>query len=532
MSVQPVNTDFSTGRYDFDRVFNSVNINTRAISEFYKLAQSEFSYIYTKGDGTLKVESRDDRTGLTGLVSIPKTSTSFLKKVDGDYLRKIDGDKILLNDSEQAIFDNDMISLESTWGKDIVNQVNLRAFTKSLDTSLVVLYSSPQSYYLPSGKTIKINGRFTDPNDRSNFINGYNMVDPVATTDYLAFDNADGTGTNRTANITVTATYCSNLVSYRITSTVNCYITFLQARGNGIYNYSQAEDTLFDQSSIDEFGTYETTFDQKYQTSLGPGTAEINAVIAREKDPHVKADTAHFIANQSSKHMYAFLRAGIGDLVHIKNNETGIDLYHFIQGVRFTISPGGIIEYWWKLKEMFSFQKGLSPIAVEFRGAAYKDAIVFGEMPHLANMAAKTITAWIYYDGGVTNNGTIFSNYSDSNLDYLFYIDDGSQTLQFYEKYTSATRVWRAPLGAISTDTWVHIAITKISSSNSNPVMYVNGSPVTVTALNSPLSPAQEIGDETGNKFFIGNVETATVDFEWGFDGKIKDVRLYDFVKI
>ena len=60
--------------------------------------------------------------------------------------------------------------------------------------------------------------------------------DLTATTDYLANDSSDGTGTNRTANITVTETKRAQSMDIALANGHSgaVYITKLQARGNAV----------------------------------------------------------------------------------------------------------------------------------------------------------------------------------------------------------------------------------------------------------------------------------------------------------
>jgi hypothetical protein len=52
--------------------------------------------------------------------------------------------------------------------------------------------------------------------------------------------------------------------------------------------------------------------------------------------------------------MMSFLYLDIGDMVYVKESNTAIDGYFFIQGIKFTIQQGGIIRFTWKVVEALS----------------------------------------------------------------------------------------------------------------------------------------------------------------------------------
>lgn len=79
---------------------------------------------------------------------------------------------------------------------------------------------------------------------------------PVATTDYLANSAADGSGTNLTAQMVVTATKyaISMLVNIQNGATVVAYITFLQARGTPVARADTVEFRQVDVTSQTRYG--------------------------------------------------------------------------------------------------------------------------------------------------------------------------------------------------------------------------------------------------------------------------------------
>lgn len=81
--------------------------------------------------------------------------------------------------------------------------------------------------------------------------------------------------------------------------------------------------------------------------------------------------------------------------------------------------------------------------------------------------------------------------------------------------------IWRSPASGISAGTEYHIMVSyDRGATANNPVIYINGSSVTVTELNAPVGA---VGDDSGQNLFIG---ARTSDYP--IIGLISDVRIYD----
>ena len=172
-------------------------------------------------------------------------------------------------------------------------------------------------------------------------------------TDYLMYANSDGSGTDLTTFLTVSAIYGTEAPIYTLTNTSasDGYITKLQARGFGVYAYNPIEGTVEDSTSILAYGENAETVDQLYQRDLTSGSAWATAIVAAEKDPRLVLESVTMNANYSGTLMQAFLNCDVGDLVHVEETRTGIDGDFYIQNVSYDIQPGGIINFTWGLKE-------------------------------------------------------------------------------------------------------------------------------------------------------------------------------------
>jgi hypothetical protein len=536
MPIQPAALDLEAGISVFGTTFDTVTSHTKAYAEFGKIVFSETGYIYLKKDRlngeTLVFESAHHRSGLNPISVIEKSkaNSGFLLKEDGGFLLKEDGFKIILNQTEEFLADNTMMAVEAEYGERVINYFTVYANPRRVDASPQVLFQLDEPVFIGSGQTIQFKGSYADPAGGLP-INGQNMITPVITTDYLMNTASDGSGTDISSDLVVTPNYGTEGFNHTLknNSTSTGWITKFNARGYGIYNYNPLEHAESDGDSIAELGTLPESMDQKYQTSLVQGSIYAATTVEEERTPRMILNKAIFNANSSNQRMMAFLNGDVGFLFRCMNDVKGIDDLYYVQGVQFKIKPGGFIMFTWNVKNICSLLLGFSQIAVEFAGGSATDGVNYGYVPHLSNLRQRTISAWIYMDTDVPD--TTYYGLVSYGVNYLFSVKQ-NRKLQIYQVHTGGGAVfgiWQTPTNSLPLSAWTHVLVTHDTSSDvsADPIVYING---TSQTLNESSTPAGTIGDETGLEFVLGNVHSQNNDFSEAFDGKIKDVRIYNRV--
>ena len=152
--------------------------------------------------------------------------------------------------------------------------------------------------------------------------------DLTATTDYLANDSADGTGTNRTANITVTETKRAQSMDIALdnghSSTV--YITELQARGNAVTANDEFEVTASDSTSQTTFGKRTYPHPGKFVPDAEEAQNWATFHLAAWKDP-VPLLKLTLVGNRSTATLTDIMTREISDLVTVTaNNDAGLGI--------------------------------------------------------------------------------------------------------------------------------------------------------------------------------------------------------------
>jgi len=191
MTNPPLSTDYAVGEDTFPMIFNTVREGTKGMSEATKLVYSEMGWLYLRKDKAtgekLVFQSRTTRDGLArALISVAKEESDYLATEGGNYIMTEGGDYIILNQTDTFGFDDTMISAETKYGANVVNDLSMIAYPARIDTSLQVLYETSTRIALAAGET-KSNFKvsYKDPAGGQVKVNSdpSTMVSPVATTE-------------------------------------------------------------------------------------------------------------------------------------------------------------------------------------------------------------------------------------------------------------------------------------------------------------------------------------------------------------
>ncbi len=366
MDEQPLAVDYRTCESTFPTVFDMMTSQTTALSEIAKLTQSELGYTYETRHG-LMVEGRLTRNEEKAVLDEFPMATADMEYVwDGvDILIDENGEELLYADSTTAIFDDSQIEMEITRGEQFYNSVKYTVYPRRVDANATtVLYNLASPTLIPASATgIVFSGNYKDPTGVAKQVNGIDMVTPVATTHYKMYANSDGTGTDLTANLTVTAEFTQSSFKYTITNNVATagYITFLQAVGRGVYTDMPIEYLVEDATLISTHGDVPLTIDMKYQADPMVAARYADITLLQTKQFRYEINSVKFCANKSGDMLFAFLYLEPGDRVRIKETVTGIAADYFIQGVNFEITKGNLVFFTWVLRaaglDTFNFVK-------------------------------------------------------------------------------------------------------------------------------------------------------------------------------
>lgn len=527
MKNQPTAVEYHTGRETFTRTFDAVNKETKASSELNKLALSEWSLVYVKGDGTLVVESADSRKGTDELTTIPvsQSNSGRLLQENGDFLLQENGDHILLDQVLTPNLSGTFTGIEVDADR-ITNQVIVRAYP-ALITGTITLFELNEPIYISGKSTVQVKGAWSDP-DGGNPINAVNILGMTGTNN-LQFLNLLSQPAEQYLTIT-THNGSEGFVDTIFNNTIAGRLMIYKKQGDGIFPYSPIEAMVSVTGSISSYGTRFLQIEQKYQTTLAAGGFIADMILDDEKDPRVRVDSITFDASSSAELMQASQYMDIGDLTYVSNVKPSVDTYAYIHGKRFVITTAGVVVEKWYLKEMDSLRKGLRMISLKGSGhTGSRNRVDYGDLPKVTDLPQKTIMFWIKNAGGVIHHFPPVSKYGggDAGSDGWYVFQHGTDGhISFRQNFDPSDGQWYAARAMTGTvNAWHHVAVSYDSSNVSNaPKIYRNGLSLTV----SGTQPTGEVQAENATPLIIGNLNVEGTEYLYNWSAEVKDVRIYN----
>lgn len=311
------------GQDTYPYALDTQRASLTAMGAFQDLADSERSRVFVMGDeaqgGTLVYESR--------------------------RARALAGTSIFTLSAPSAM--NAYRSTDETYTK-----VQAIAHPRRVDTSNVVLFRLQSVPSIPSGVTYFLLASYRDPTQESARMGATDVLDPVATTDYLFNTAADGSGSDITASLIITAEKGAAGVRFSIynTNAATGYLTFLQIRGKGIYDFENAIAEAEDATAISQLGERLFVADLKYQPDF-PTANEIALYILQIwKSPLTLVAQVTFHASASPQLLDQAIRREISDRITLRESVTAIDRDYFINAIRLNLSAGGRLDCTWTLE--------------------------------------------------------------------------------------------------------------------------------------------------------------------------------------
>lgn len=173
MAIQPLARDFSPGLNVFPTVFNDATQFTLGLSEFNKLATSEFGYIYVKKDPTYGETLRAESAG-SRVLSTPRKQVkvsqplSYLLQENGDKLLQENGDKLLLGGFtfEDVEVNDTMKYVLMDYGENLINRIVVSVNPTKIAENDSLLFELASPVYLDPGTEKVFNVQFTEENSK------------------------------------------------------------------------------------------------------------------------------------------------------------------------------------------------------------------------------------------------------------------------------------------------------------------------------------------------------------------------------
>ncbi|MCK9521244.1 MAG: LamG domain-containing protein, partial [Dehalococcoidia bacterium] len=295
------------------------------------LDTGEDSYSYAKFTAT---------NGLEALSHVIKSCCGRVyDKADGTIVFESRGHRALSpHDASVYTLNEDHYSMTYAYGeRELLNRFTTKAHARTA-LSTAEVWRNWDTPYIPAGETLTINAILAYP--------ALSITTPAATTDYTANNQADGLGTDRTADVSITLTEYAESIGIAVENTgaTGFYLTFIRLRGDLLQETDEGSSTINDTDSQADYGIREDEFDSALLDDLSDAQNRSRYLLARHKDPH--AEITVTLRPDDDTKLAAMLGRDISDRITVIEAQTAVNADFFIEKVAHHFEPSFMETQW------------------------------------------------------------------------------------------------------------------------------------------------------------------------------------------
>jgi hypothetical protein len=302
-----------------------------AISAFQQLCQTDYSYLFPRGDRVLGSK-------MTWQSRIDRSSGNWTVGHLGSIIPVLNGSMKELSASRSV--------------QSILNQINVQCHPCTVDAvgAEQILYSADytstgREIVLSPGLNDAITMAFTDPFGKSRttdmiFGSQTALGWPVANTDYRVSSVSGNGGNDLNASIDWThtiITWGSNSVSiaFYLSGSTPAYINIFHIRGRGIYDYQPQSAPAVDAASKLAYGVFPLDYDQPYNDIYSQALTMASTLLANHKNPVTQVPSASFDAHSREFPQFATYATwlDIGRCIMAYETVTGVANCYYVQSI-------------------------------------------------------------------------------------------------------------------------------------------------------------------------------------------------------
>lgn len=336
VDVAPLNLDLDVGTDTLPFVFDDLGGGVPKNGQIaHDLLMSEQGYLYPRGNAT-------DGETITLENRLARASASVV----GTFTQ---------ND---IVAEPDALEVPSSRDQ-VINDVEVLTVPREVDaaaTTVLVQLESPIQVTTLKSEFVFMDYR--DPTNPTAWVGGKDTVTPVANTDFTAWQNEDGTGTDRTANVTIVRAEFGSRVMLELSTTADCYVrgaggaAGMRVRGRGLYRYAPVGSRAENASSIAAYKRRQLgqPIVLPYQPSRIIGQDVANFVVNAWGGVGRSPRRVRPMTEQDGALLAHGINRDIGDKVTVSEDITALAAAPvFIHGIEQELQPNGTLATWWTL---------------------------------------------------------------------------------------------------------------------------------------------------------------------------------------
>jgi hypothetical protein len=312
MDNRPHDADFQEGSEAYPiALHNSTDERSTVASEIVRLCKSELGRAYLKADSTLFLEARSTRS----------------LSIVADY----------------SLIEFLEAEIERRRGRRY-NRVRVTGHPARVDVGLEVLYAGDSPVQVDNGAAVELFFQYRDPASEAVRVSGIDLVTPEPTTDYLINETQGSpAGADLTAHPAILLEWRLGANGAYLTITNGygqpVFLTIVQIRGRGIYDYDAITVIREDKESIRRQGLQPFDLDMPYQQDANVLAAVADRILNEGLSSAVRCKSGVFTVATSEAVETACLQSEISDRVALEEPVTALDGQFHVQGKRLVIRP-------------------------------------------------------------------------------------------------------------------------------------------------------------------------------------------------
>lgn len=295
--AQPLSRSIATGLDTIKFAFNQLGDRAKAASAIADVTRSGYALQYTSGAGVFTYKTREQRFSGSSIATV--------------------------GDNELSGFSGPTSRAGS------YNAIRVKYHTQHEVAGIVLWeYTGSTAQVIRAGETIELKTYYRDPNQTSREIGASLVTTPVAGTDLVANELADGSGASLTGNLVLTGSvYGTTYTAWKIqnTGSQNAWIGgdagTWRVRGTGIIDDGEQ---IVEKSSVQPYGRRPLDIDLPLQSDRYVAAGLASLILSQRESPTNIPQEIIFYATRNSTLMTLALTAEIGDIITVSNSMTGV----------------------------------------------------------------------------------------------------------------------------------------------------------------------------------------------------------------
>lgn len=225
----------------------------------------------------------------------------------------------------------------------IYNEVEVKFSPRAVGTTYEVLSrsNSDKPIRVEAGASTIVTLYYRDPSNKSVKIGGYNILTPVAGTDFTATNDEEGEGTDNTGSITPSLTAYSDraVITLANGSGEILYVHDLKVRGYAVRVRDEVSIAVSDATSINKYQRRKLPVSAPLLNSDSAAKRLADYLLALYKDPRPIVTGVELLANRSTTLLAAARDLELMDKASVTETQTGLSSYvAFIYSMTHTIN--------------------------------------------------------------------------------------------------------------------------------------------------------------------------------------------------